>query len=63
MTFPWKKALLTGLLGALTVALFTGAAVGVHRQSERKIAGIHWMLEQPADQPLLAEQDLRQLAV
>jgi cell division protein FtsQ len=62
MNFPWKKALLTGLLGALTVVLFAGAALGVQHQSNRKIAGIHWMLEQPADQPLLAEQDLRQLA-
>jgi hypothetical protein len=63
VNFPWKKTLFTGLLGAVTVVLFAGAAVGVQRQSNQKIAGIHWMLEQPADQPLLAEQDLRQLAV
>lgn len=52
-----------GLMGALSVLLFAGAAIGVHRQSNQKIKTIHWMLEQPADQPLLAEQDMRQLAV
>ncbi len=63
MKTSWKKYLQTALLLGGVLGLFWGAAEGAHRTGNQKVAGMQWTLEQPADQPLLDEQDLRRLVV